>query len=223
MATAKQSRNNNKSKKRKRRKKAKVLFARLIFGILLLALAALLIFAGRKVFMLIRSGQEEAPMTTRVSVQKDGSVNEILVEPFDETIYSKEDLEKTVKDSVSAYGGDMSFEKTETENGVVRLYFTFKNPETFSSFHGVVFNAGTADKLRSKGVVIPDEALQNGGKQVVLLSDLMDFTDPKISDKIEIVLPQKLRYSSGPVTKDPDNTKKAIVDSASGGTAILVY
>lgn len=212
----------NKRKKR-RKKRLKAWAARFIFSILVIALIVLMVYAGKKVFgMLASAGNKDVDVTT-ITIAGGGAVDEVLVEPFDEAVYNGDELDKMVRESVQAYGSDMSFDEMKMEDGNVKLFFHFKKAETLSAYHGVVFNAGTIDHLQSLGVSLPQEAVASGGKNAVVLSGLMDISDPRISEVIEVRVPKKIRYASGGAVQDPEDKKKAAVNAASAGMAVIIY
>ena len=213
----------SKKKRKKRRKRIRAWAARVIFFILSISLVILIVYAAKNIIGGIAAAADKDVDATTITVEKSGAVDEVLVEPFDEAVYNKDDLEKMVRDSVQAYGNDMSFEEMVLEDGNVKVSFHFKKAETLSAYHGIVFNAGSIDHLKGLGVTLPQEALQSGGKNAVVMSGLMDMSDPRISEVIEVRVPKKIRYASGGALQDPDDARKAVVNAPSSGMAVIIY
>ncbi len=214
-----------KRKKKISKRRKRVFFARAMFSILVLFLLALVAFAGYRIFSNINLDLAKDTGTERTTIRLTGGsgIEEILIEPFDESLYDVSGLEKMVRDTTASFGNDMEFKDLTVEDGNAKITFSFKNADTLSAYHRVVFNAGTIDSLKEVGVQIPEDALKAGGNHAVVLGDALDAAGPKISAEVDIVVPKKIRFSSGSVSVDGKNAKKATVNTEGGSTALIVY
>jgi len=198
--------------RKKRRRRQQVILARTIVVLVLLAILGAL---GFLIFRLVgriaqSAGPKEVSVTT-VTVNKDGSIDETLVEDFDESLYDENGLMSMINEELSRYGKSVKFVDLETDSGKARLSLSFENDTALSNFNGTVFYADTIDSLKERGVVLPGDALMAGGDRAVVLSESMD-----------VVLPRKVKYASSNVTVD-GKKKSASATVADGTNAVIVY
>ena len=183
--------------------------------IVVLVLLAILGALGFLIFRLVgriaqSAGPKEVSVTT-VTVNKDGSIDETLVEDFDESLYDENGLMSMINEELSRYGKSVKFVDLETDSGKARLSLSFENDTALSNFNGTVFYADTIDSLKERGVVLPGDALMAGGDRAVVLSESMD-----------VVLPRKVKYASSNVTVD-GKKKSASATVTDGTNAVIVY
>ena len=198
--------------RKKRRRRQQVILARVIVVlVLLLILGALGFLAFRLVGRIAQSAGPKEVSVTTVTVNKDGSIDETLVEDFDESLYDENGLMSMINEELSRYGKSVKFVGLETESGKARLSLSFDNDVSLSSFNGTVFYADTIDSLKERGVELPGEALLAGGDRAVVLSESMD-----------VLVPKKIKYASGNVTLD-EKKKSASVSVSDGANAVIVY
>ncbi len=201
-----------KGSKKKRKRRQKVYLARFIFALFLITVLGLLGFLGYKLVGKIaeKSGPKEVLVTT-LTVNKNGSIDEVLVEDFDESLYDENQLLSMINEELSRYGNAVKFEGLEVESGKARLTISYEDDKAYSGFNGTVFYADTIDNVKSLGVQLPGEALLAGGDHVVVMSESMDINVPK-----------KIKYSSPGITVS-DRQKSASVTVADGANAVIVY
>ncbi len=198
--------------KKKRRRRQKVFLARFLVVVILVALVVGMVFLGYRLIKRITdsAGPKEVSVTT-VTINKNGSIDETLVEDFDESVYDEEGLKSMINEELSRYGKAVKFVELETESGKAKLSLEFENDTTLSSFNGTVFYADTIESLKIRGIQLPGEALMAGGEHAVVVSETMDVNVPK-----------KIKYSSQNAVVDKKG-KCASVSITDGANAVIVY
>ena len=179
----------------------------------LIGAAAFLCYKGLNFFASNKGGGNSKDVdVTTVTINKDGSISEVMVDDFDESIYDEEQLISMVNEEISRYGKSAAFDGLEVADGKVKLSLSFETDEVCSGFNDTVFFSDTMENLKSRGVQLPGEALMAGGDKAVVVSESMD-----------VKVPKKIKYASpGAVISDKDS-KKVSVTIAEGENAVIVY
>ena len=196
--------------KRKRRR-IKAYLARFLFVLIILLMLGAAGIGIYKLTGYISLSAKEVSATT-LYVHKNGSVEETIVEDFDETAYSTEKLQKMIDDETSAYGNGVKAGKLKFANGKAILKMKYSSCSDCAKFNDETFYAGKIDTLTEEGVNFSTDALSAGGRYAVVLNTSVD-----------VAVPSKILYASGNVTVDPENEKKATVSADNGEMAYIVY
>ena len=88
-----------------------------------------------------------SPEVTGISINKNGTVTEVVRENFDQDYYSKKELEEEIKAEVKSYNkdtGTKSVKKTgfSVKNGIAKLSMTYATAKDYAAFNNVGFYAG---------------------------------------------------------------------------------
>ncbi len=98
-------------------------------------------------FALIGCGQVEEPEDL-ITINKNHELINCIVEPFDETVYSAEELRTTIEEEISVVNlelgeGAVSLTELLVENHIARAEVYHRNAEAYSEFNGVYAFIGT--------------------------------------------------------------------------------
>lgn len=209
-----QSNSYNRRKRRKKRKRSrnKVIAARLIFVICLLVLVALIIIGIMKVLAAFSENITTDADVTTVTVLRNGSIKETIVEDFNPGFYDEDSLEDEIKRKVEASDGGVESEGFSLDDGVATLRLKYKTDDDMASFNDEVFYADTIDNLLDQGVSFDSGAIKAGGSHAVIVSESMDIRCPK-----------KILYTGGAVAIDEEDPKLAHCTASDGDIAFVIY
>lgn len=203
----------SRSRKRRRRKsRTSVIVARTIFCLVVLAVVGLVIYGGYRIYGAIAGRARSDVDVTTVTVAKNGTIRETIVEEFNPGFYDEGSLKSDIEGKISAAGGKVESEGLEIADGVARLKLKYESDDEMAAFNDEVFYADTIDSLISQGVSFDSEAVKAGGTHAVIVSETMDIRVPK-----------KIIYVDGAITIDSDDAKLAHCTVDDGDLAFLIY
>ncbi|MBR1875978.1 MAG: hypothetical protein IJ805_02590 [Lachnospiraceae bacterium] len=200
-------------KKKKRRRRQRVYMARfmvVLFLLIILGAAAFLIYKGFA-FIKDKASGEKLTVTT-ITVNKNGSIDETIIEDFDEGVYDEAELTSMINEEISRYGSAVEFKGLSTGSGKAELVLSFEDDDACAGFNKTVFYADSIESLKARGVQLPGEAALAGGTQAVVVSESLDVRVPK-----------KIKYVSPGATVTSKNEKTATVVVQDGSNAVIVY
>lgn len=169
--------------------------------------AALLMAAG--ILLLTSCGMEEEE--SAVIILKDGTIDSRIVESFDKSYYSQEELQQKILMNASAYNrmvgeGAVSVEKVAVEDGVVKVKMTYAGASDYADFNGGVFFVGSVTEAQDAGYDLNKVLVSvEDGLVTVGMSDILAMTDMQIlitDMKDPVKLGGKAAYISGNVSVD---------------------
>ncbi len=204
--------NKKPKKKRKRRSRNKVIAARLIFVFLLLVLIALIVIGLMKGVAALSDNISSDDDVTTVTVLRNGTIKETIIEEFNPGYYDEDSLEDEIKKKAEASDGGVEAEDFSLDDGVATLKLKYATDDDMAAFNDEVFYADTIDNLLSQGVTFDSEAIKAGGTHAVIVSEAMDIRCPK-----------KILYTGGNVTIDDDDPKLAHCTAADGDLGFVIY
>lgn len=204
--------NRGRKKKRKRKSRNKVIAARLIFVSILLILFVLLVIGFLKIVAAVGENITTDVDVTTVTVMKNGTIKETIIEEFNPGFYDEDSLEKEIEKRVKASGGGVEEEDFSVDDGVVTLKLKYGSDDDMAEFNDVVFYADKIDELLSQGVSFDSGAIKAGGTHAVIVSEPMDIRCPK-----------KIIYTGGSMTIDEDDPKLAHCSTPEGDIAFVIY
>ena len=148
---------------------------------------------------------------TKLSINKDGSINNVIFDDFGEEYYELSELEDMAADEISYYNSEYDSprisleESTLSEDGKVSLSMNFSNYIDFAHFNQVTFFYGTVSEATDKGFSVSGDLVNSQG-ETISLDELDDINDRHIiitGDKTGIIAPFKISYmTKGVVLKD---------------------
>lgn len=206
--------NYNRKKRRKKRKRSrnKVIAARLFLVFCLLVLFVLIVIGLMKLIAPFSENFTSDADVTTVTVLRNGSIKETIIEEFNPGFYDEDSLEDEIKQKVEASDGGVESEGFSLDDGVATLKLKYKSDDDMASFNDEVFYADTIDNLLDQGVSFDSDAIKAGGTHAVIVSETCD-----------IVCPKKILYTGGGITIDDENPKLAHCTVSEGDIAFVIY
>ena len=161
-------------------------------------------------------------------IHKDGTIEAVIVTPFDETYYSVADLKTMIDEEVSGYnfdhaGDKISFQDANCTEGVLTCVMNYSSDEDYAQFNSrrfVIEDFATAMasdlvKISVKSVKDLTQAdlntVTDGGKLSVLITDEPGY----------VIFPGKVRYISEGVEVLDKKTVNVLEDM--DGLAYIIY
>lgn len=104
-------------------------------GLLISHVAGLLLFPDR-----VQHAGRFSPEVTGVSVSKNGAVTEVVMESFDASYYSEEELKSTVESEIADYNsshGDKAVKKKslEVKDGEAQMRLVYDSYQNYAGFN----------------------------------------------------------------------------------------
>jgi len=147
-------------------------------------------------------------MPERLGVDIRGRVTAYISEPFDEEVYSLEELEGMIKDQITSYcaltGNDKSVEllKLKSKKGIVNTRIRYESAADYRSFNDIDFYLGDVVALTFAGVDYDKELYSTDEKKTGIeagstkrLSE-EKLTTLAVSESMEVEVPGRIIYYS---------------------------
>ncbi len=166
-----------------------------------------------------------------LSVNRDGSVTELSVEPFDADYYSLEDLTAYVQEEVDAFNKDhppasekkdesaITVDKVEISDGTARVILSYESPEIFTEFNYGQLISVDAAKLPQEALAL--SCTDSQGEPVGTAASIENLDNYKaimVSSDVFVAVPGKIAYVSENVTV----TDRSVAD-CDGTLAVIIY
>lgn len=149
--------------------------------------------------------------TSTIQIGKDGSVDNLIVEDFDEGLYSIDELKEMTDQEITSYNlaneeDSVQVKDIKLEDGKARMEMTFKTAEDYAGFtyEKLTYEAVSSAKLRGQSIVnlvdtdgnaVPSEAIDALSDEHIIVT----------SNKDKLVLPYKVKYVSAGVVIEKSN------------------
>lgn len=142
-----------------------------------------------------------------VKLKKDGSVQAAVIDTLDKSYYSRDELEKTVDDAVTAYNvsqekAPIVVKKFSGEEDTIELYMDYAAAEDYQKFNNVMFYAGDLQGAYDSKYKFPDtfQKVENGKVTgTVTKSDILSGLNYSVliySEEMDVEVPGKILYIS---------------------------
>ena len=148
---------------------------------------------------------------TKITISKDGSINNMIIDEFGKDYYELSELEDMAADEISYYNSEYDsprislVESSVSEDGQVSLSMDYSNYIDFAHFNQVTFFYGTVSEATDKGFSVSGDLVDSQG-ETISLDEIDDINDRHIiitGDKTGIIAPFKISYmTKGVVLKD---------------------
>lgn len=187
---------------------------------------ALLVFAGA--LGLCACGEKEEGGATYLSIEKDGKVQSHIEESFEQSYYSKEELQQSIQARVDDYnktagGSQITVDKVEVSDGVTDVLMTYGKAEDYAAFNEEVFFVGTPNQAQAAGYDLNVVLSGVGDAQKTLgKPDILAMEDARLlvmDIAVSVRLGGKALYASNNVTV----SKNAKTVRRTEGESGLVY
>lgn len=100
-----------------------------------------------------------------LSVMKDGSIVQMIIDHFDQNYYDVEELSAMTQEKIGLYSegdGDIVCEAVEENDGVITVKIAYQTGEAYADFNGSEFFFGTVRDAASAGYSIKDMVSNDG-------------------------------------------------------------
>ncbi|MDE6664522.1 MAG: hypothetical protein K2K46_14445 [Lachnospiraceae bacterium] len=100
-----------------------------------------------------------------ISVMKDGNIVQTIVDEFDRSLYSVDELSAMTKDKIDLYSeedGDIVCESVEENDNMVIVKISYKTGEGYTDFNDKELYFGTVSDASSSGYSVKDMVMNNG-------------------------------------------------------------
>lgn len=212
MAQTNNSYNRSRRKKKRKKKYGRVILARVIFMLSVLAVIALVAAGIYKLYGLVTDNIKKEAKVTTVTIARNGTISETIIEEFNPGFYDEESLRSDIDSRISASGGGVELLGLSFSGGEATLDLKYGSDDDMAAFNDEIFYADAIDDLMSQGVSFDSDAVKAGGSHAVIVSEPMDIRCPK-----------KILYAGGQVTIDMDDQKLAHCTTEDGTIAFVIY
>ncbi|MBQ4307809.1 MAG: hypothetical protein II759_04455 [Lachnospiraceae bacterium] len=178
-------------------------------------------------FFLVSCGRKDSPrQESTVVVSRNGAFSVTSVESFDESLYSREELEQRIDEELKALStadgekSSVEFVKLEVKNGKAALLMNYDSASDYASFNDTVAYFGTVHYASLEGYDLsPLLSVPSQVESDVLLSSaelerLGNHSLVIISEPVLVELPSDIMYCTENA-RVTDKRKAAIQDAVS--------
>ena len=143
-----------------------------------------------------------------ISVMKDGNIVQTIVDEFDRSLYSVDELSAMTKDKIDLYSeedGDIVCESVEENDNMVIVKISYKTGEDYTDFNDKELYFGTVSDASSSGYSVKDMVMNNGtplsDEQVEQIKDNhVLIVQTEAGEELGINVYDKIIYMSDNVT-----------------------
>ena len=98
----------------------------------------------------------EENLMNSISIEKDGSIESIIVEDFTESYYSVEDLKNMIQDTITDYrkqdpDSEITLETCEMVDQKVKVVLKYNSADTYSGYNSETMFVGTVQEAYAEG------------------------------------------------------------------------
>lgn len=100
-----------------------------------------------------------------ISVMKDGNIVQTIVDEFDRSLYSADELSAMTQDKIDLYSeedGDIVCESVEENDNMIIVKISYKTGEAYTDFNDKELYFGTVSDASSSGYSVKDMVINNG-------------------------------------------------------------
>ncbi len=156
---------------------------------------------------------------TTLVFNKSGSIELHIVDAFDESIYSIEELSALNEAEINVYNsygnGKVTNKGCVVENGTLRIDIVYDSDDAYYDMNNVVLFYGTVDEAKNAGYNLIDKVTGTSGEGVLSQAQWMGMSQQKVvvvSEDIDVTLPGKISYAGEGVTLTGTNSASVAGD-----------
>ncbi|MBD5444944.1 MAG: hypothetical protein HDR29_05265 [Lachnospiraceae bacterium] len=100
-----------------------------------------------------------------ITIMKDGNIVQTIVDEFDQSLYSVDELSAMTQDKIKLYSeedGDIVCESVEENDNMVIVKISYKTGEDYTDFNDKELYFGTVSDASSSGYSVKDMIMNNG-------------------------------------------------------------
>jgi len=222
-------------KRRRRKKKSRIFIAYLLRTLcVLVVLTAVIgiVLGGKTLFNKISDSRSNKQVLSEdtIVVKSKGQILGSIVEEFDQSVYSADELESMLNSEVGDYNTLAGSEEAvkvksfSVDNNVAQLDITYESDADYRAFNGTSLYVGSVDEITGKGVLFDKELIDaEGGVSIPAGSTakIADYKAVAISEAAVVKVPGKILYYSSNV--EPIDKKSVRVSQTEDGLAFILY
>lgn len=219
---------------RRKRRQREVMRNRIIFGVICVAVLALLITLIIKLGAALLSSSGTADSST-LTFTKSGEVVFEEVTDFDTDTYSKSDLKSETKDLIKSFNNKygenaISLKRITFRKGQVYIKTTYKDADCYAAFTSYKTYNGSYVGAVEAGYDFADlfstvaDGKKSAGKSVNADSTFEDYQVAVVDENVNVVVPGQIAYVSDTSTEIvDDNTVRISQSDGNNDATDLVY
>ena len=154
-----------------------------------------------------------------ISVMKDGNIVQTIVDEFDQSLYSVDELSAMTQDKIDLYSeedGDIVCQSVEEDDNMIIVKIAYKTGEAYTDFNDKELYFGTVKDASSLGYSVKDMVMNNGAplndEQFEQIKDShVLIVQTEAGEELGVNVYDKIIYMSDNVTLS--GKKEAIIEA----------
>lgn len=169
----------------------------------------------------------KAPEMSTISIQKDGKIQQTIVDQFERNYYDADELEKMTQEKIERFSDgkeNIICESVEENDGMIIVKMTYQTDSDYTDFNNRELFYGTVSDASAQGYSLPDLVSKDGtsisetelsgisGNHVVIIQTAA-------GEELDVNVYDKILYTSENITLS--GKKDAIIEA--GEESMLSY
>lgn len=168
--------------------------------------------------MLAGCGSEAAPDRNTLSIQKDGTIRQTIVDQFEQEYYNIEELESLAQEKIdrSGSGERIVCESVKADGESIVVEMTYQTDNDYTDFNNRELFSGTVSEASAQGYVMKDlvgpdgtavseEEVSSAGENRIVI------VQTKAGEALDVKVYGKIIYTSGNITFS--DKKDAVIEA----------
>jgi len=160
------------------------------------------------VCLLAGCGTASVPERNTVSVQKDGTIRQTIVDQFEQNYYDAGELEAMAQEKIGRYGGGSGTivcNSVKADDGDVIVQMTYQAGADYTAFNKRELFCGTVEEAAAQGYSLQDLVKEDGtaigedGISAISANHII-IIETKAGEEMAVNVYDKILYTSGDVT-----------------------
>lgn len=172
---------------------------------------------------------EKSPSMDTVSVQKDGTIKQTIVDQFDQNDYDAEELSAMAQEKINRYSdgaGNIVCDSVEENNGQIVVMMTYQTGADYTDFNNRELFTGTVAEAMAEGYSLQDVVSNNGtslseSEVTAAGENHIVIVQTKEGEKLDVNVYNKILYTSDNVTLS--GKKDAIIDAQEDMISYIIF
>ena len=189
-------------------------------------LKAVLLAGAMCIFLCACSKTSEVTKETTVRIEQDGTITNTIIENFDASLYSADNLQSMMLGEVSAFnstsgGKSISIDKVEAAENQVEVVMTYAGASIYEEFNEVTFFYGTMKEfydagIETEGIMLHEKNGDSYGMEELLKMEenlIIVLEKAKPEGAIKVETPSKILYASDNVEFLSNKSVRILADT----------
>jgi len=172
-------------------------------------LKAVLLAGAVCIFLCSCSMTSDETKETTVKIEQDGTITNTIIENFDASLYSADNLQNMMLDEVSAFnstsgGKSISIDKVEALEDQIEVVMTYAGASVYGEFNEVTFFYGTMKEFYDTGIEKDGIVFHTKDGDAYGMEEILKMEDHQIivlekaksEGTIKVETPSKILYAS---------------------------